>query len=80
MKNRKTYKILTIIGACALFVGFPVNRFYLGLTDGIWGRVFTLNYLFIGAISDLFYMDKAFDEAMTKRGFINTDKRNTTNN
>lgn len=76
MKDRKTYKILTILGACMLFIGFPVNRFYLGLTDGIWGRVFTLNYFFIGALSDLFFMDKMFDEAMAKRGFTNTNIRN----
>jgi len=59
-----------------LFVGFPVNRFYLGLLDGIWGRVFTLNYFFIGAWTDLMYMDKTFDEAMAKRGFMNTNVRN----
>lgn len=76
MKDRKTYKILTIIGTCFLFCGMPVNRFYIGLTDGIWGRVFTLNYFFIGAWIDLFYMDKTFDEAMAKRGFMNTDVRN----
>lgn len=80
MKNRKTYKILTIIGACFLFVGMPVNRFYLGLTDGIFGRVITLNYFFIGAWIDLFYMDKTFDEAMSKRGFMNTSIRNNSNN
>ena len=76
MKNRKTYKTLTIIGACLLFIGLPVNRFYLGLTDGIVLRCLTLNYFFIGAWADLFYMDKTFDEVMTKRGFINTDVRN----
>lgn len=76
MKSRKTFKILTIIGACFLFVGVPVNRFYLGLTDGIAKRVFTLNYFFMGAWTDLFYMDKTFDEAMAKRGFMNTDVRN----
>lgn len=76
MKDRKTYRILTIIGACFLFAGMPVNRFYLGVLDGIWVRVFTLNYLFVGAWADLFYMDKTFDEAMSKRGFQNTGKRN----
>lgn len=76
MKDRKTYKILTIIGACFLFCGIPINRFYLGLTEGIILRTTTLNYIFIGAFADLFFMDKTFDEAMAKRGFINTTVRN----
>ena len=76
MKDRKTYKLLTIIGACFLFCGMPVNRFYLGLTDGIVVRVITFNYIFIGAFADLFFMDKTFDEAMAKRGFTNTNIRN----
>jgi len=76
LKDRKTYKILTIVGACFLFCGIPVNRFYLGLTEGIVLRTITLNFIFIGAFIDLFFMDKTFDEAMTKRGFINTSFRN----
>ena len=76
MKDHKTYKILTIVGACFLFCGIPVNRFYLGLTEGIFLRTITLNFFFIGAFMDLFYMEKTFDEAMAKRGFMNTNIRN----
>ena len=76
MKDRKTYKLLTILGACMIFIGIPVNRFYIGNTKGIFIRTITLNYFFFGAWADLLYMDKAFDEAMTKRGFINTNVRN----
>lgn len=73
MKDRKTYKTLTIIGA---FCGIPINRFYLGLTRGIFFRTITLNYFLIGAWIDLFFMDKTFDEAMAKRGFVNSNIRN----
>ncbi|MGY3778292.1 hypothetical protein [Isobaculum melis] len=75
MKNRKIYKLLTILGACFLFLGMPINRLYIGNTKGILKRCLTLNYLFFGAWSDLFYMDKTFDEAMTSRGFVNTTRR-----
>ncbi len=71
MKDRKTYKILTY---CSFFV--PINRFYIGNTRGIFWRCITLNYCVMGWIPDLLYMDKTFDEAMTKRGFMNTDTRN----
>jgi hypothetical protein len=71
MKDRKTYKILT---ACNLICPIGINRLYLG--TGSFGRIISLDYLYIGAIADLFYMDKAFDEAMAKRGFTNTDIRN----
>lgn len=72
MKNRKTYKILTIIGT---IMPFPMNRMYLG---ELWlGRLVTLNYFFVGGWTDCFYMDKRFDEAMGKRGFSNTDIRNS---
>ncbi len=76
MKDRKTYKTLTIIGACLLFCGIPINRFYLGRTEGILFRTLTFNYFFVGAWLDLLYMDKAFDEAVAKRGFVNTNARN----
>jgi TM2 domain-containing membrane protein YozV len=76
MKDRKIYKTLTIIGACFLFCGIPINRFYLGLTKGIFLRTITLNYFLIGAWIDLFFMDKTFDEAMAKRGFLNSNIRN----
>lgn len=71
MKDRKTYKILTL---CNLLCPIGINRFYLG--TGSFGRVITIDYLYIGAIADLFYMDKTFDEAMAKRGFMNTNTRN----
>lgn len=71
MKNRKTYKVLTII--CTI-MPFPINRMYLG--EKWFKRLITLNYFFIGGIADLFYMDQRFDEAMGKRGFTNTDVRN----
>lgn len=72
MKDRKTYKILTCLG---LLWFFPINRIYLG-EKGVALRFLTLNYFYFGAIADLFYMDKRFDEAMTKRGFNNTEIRN----
>lgn len=71
MKDRKTYKILTL---CNLVCPFAINRFYLG--NATVGRVITMDYFWFGAIADLFYMDKTFDEAMAKRGFTNTDIRN----
>ncbi len=71
MKDRKTYKILTY---CS-FV-FPLNRFYIGKTDGIFWRCMTGNFAVLGWIADLMYMDKTFDEAMAKRGYVNTDARN----
>jgi len=71
MKDRKTYKILTL---CNLICPLAINRFYIG-TGGFW-RVITLDYFYFGALADLFYMDKKFDEAMAKRGFANTDIRN----
>ena len=54
----------------------PLNRFYLGHTKGILTRSITINYMMMGWVGDLFYMDKTFDEAMAKRGFVNTDIRN----
>lgn len=71
MKDRKTYKILTI---CNLFVPFAINRIYLGNTT--LGRIITLDYFYLGALADLFYMDKTFDEAMAKRGYVNINIRN----
>lgn len=71
MKDRKTYKILTY---CSFM--FPINRFYIGRTRGILMRSITCNYVMFGWIGDLMYMDKTFDEAMAKRGFMNTDTRN----
>lgn len=70
MKDRKTYKVLTLIN---LVVPIGINRLYLG-TGGFW-RVVTIDYLYMGAIADLFYIDKAFDEAMAKRGYVNTSMR-----
>lgn len=72
MKDRKVYKILTWLG---LLWFLPINRIYLG-EKGIALRLITLNYCWFGAIADLFYMDKRFDEAMAKRGFVNTETRN----
>lgn len=71
MKDRKTYTILTLI---ALLLPLPMNRIYLG--EKFFGRLITLNYFYFGGISDLFYINKRFDEAMHKRGFTNTDIRN----
>ena len=71
MKDRKTYKILTVV---ALLLPLPMNRIYLG--ERFFGRLITLNYFYIGGIADLFYMDNRFDQAMNKRGFTNTDIRN----
>ena len=71
MKNRKTYKLLT---ACSFVL--PINRWYLGNTKGAIGRSITANYFLMGWLSDLLYMDKMFDEAKAKRGFINTNIRN----
>ena len=71
MKDRRTYKILTV---CNLICPFAINRLYLG--NATLGRVISLDYFFVGAFADLFYMDKTFDEAMTKRGFTNTNIRN----
>ena len=70
MKDRKTYKILTF---CSVM--FPINRFYSG--EKIGARWWTLNYFLAGWIADMLYMDKRFDEAMMKRGFTNTDIRNS---
>jgi len=63
--------MLTYAGLLAPF-GF--NRMYLG--EPFIGRLLTLNYFYFGAVADLFYMDKRFDEAMAKRGFANTNVRN----
>jgi len=71
MKNRKTYTVLTIV---ALLLPLPMNRIYLG--EKFFSRLITLNYFYIGGITDLFYLDKRFDQAMSKRGFTNTDIRN----
>ena len=71
MKDRKTYKILTW---CSFF--FPINRFYIGKTEGILLRCMSGNLMLFGWIGDLLYMDKTFDEAMAKRGYINTTIRN----
>lgn len=70
MKNRATYKILTLVG---LVLPFAMNRMYLG--EPFLLRLFTLNYFLIGAVTDLLYMDKRFDEAMARRGFMNTARR-----
>jgi hypothetical protein len=70
MKDRKAYKILTWL---SWFV--PMNRFYTGERISLL-RVITLNYFMMGVFADLFYMDKRFDEAMARRGFVNTDIRN----
>lgn len=71
MKDRKTYKILTL---CNLICPIGINRFYLGTAS--FGRVISIDYFYFGAIADLLYMDKAFDEAMAKRGFTNNNIRN----
>lgn len=70
MKDRKTYKVLTWLSWFA-----PMNRFYIGERISFL-RIITLNYFMMGVFADLFYMDKRFDEAMAKRGFVNTDIRN----
>lgn len=66
MKDKKTYKILTALGFIWML---PVNRFYLGEKVGFW-RIVTMNYFYMGVIADLLYMDKRFDEAMAKRGYM----------
>jgi hypothetical protein len=38
--------------------------------------VISLDYFWFGAFADLLYMDKNFDEAMAKRGYMNTNVRN----
>lgn len=74
MKNRQTYKVLTIVGAFLLFCTLPINRMYLGEK---WGwRLVSINYFTLGVWADLFYMDKRFDETMAGRGFTNTQIRN----
>lgn len=56
----------------------PMNRFYLGERISIT-RLITLNYFMMGIFADLFYMDKRFDEAMARRGFVNSKIRNLRN-
>lgn len=73
MKDRNTYKILTV---CSWFL--PINRFYLGEKVS-FGRLITFNYFILGIWPDLLYMDKRFDEAMAKRGFMNSNIRNDQN-
>ena len=52
MKNRKTYKVLTILGAFLLFGSLPINRMYLGEK---WGwRLVTMNYFTLGVWLDVF--------------------------
>lgn len=57
-------------------------RLFFRLIAGIIGsnkkilRSFTLNLFFCGWFFDLFYRQQKFDEAMAKRGFMNTDIRN----
>lgn len=70
MKDRKTYKILTLLGLLWII---PVNRMYLGER---WGwRLVTANWFYIGAITDLFYMDNRYDRAVTLRGYVDTTRR-----
>lgn len=70
VKDFKTYQILCWVNlACPI----GLNRLYLG-TGGFW-RLVTLDYIYIGAIASLFYQRKAFDEAMAKRGYVNTSRR-----
>ena len=71
MKDRRAYKILT---ACSFIL--PINRFYLGNLKGMFLRCITMSYFLFGWFIDLLYMNKTFDEAMTKRGFVNTNIRN----
>ena len=71
MKDRKTYKTLTY---CSFIL--PINRWYLGNAKCAIGRSISANYLLMGWIGDMLYMDKTFDEAMAKRGFANTSIRN----
>ena len=70
MKDRKTYKALTLLGLLWII---PVNRMYTGER---WGwRLLTINWFYIGVITDLFYINKRFDETMAGRGFMNTERR-----
>jgi hypothetical protein len=50
--------------------------FYIGNTKGIILRSISCNLLMFGWIDDLLYMDKTFDEAMARRGYVNTNIRN----
>jgi hypothetical protein len=68
VKNRQTYKVLTFLGAFFLFGSLPINRMYLGEKWVL--RLFTFNFMFFGVYADLFYMDKRFDETMTRRGLL----------
>lgn len=70
MKNRTTYKVLSLI---ALGIPLPLNRMYIG--EKWLLRLLTANYFYIGSITDVFYMDKRFDEAMARRGYVNTTRR-----
>ncbi len=65
MKNRSTYKTLTV------FSVVPINRWYLGESAIL--RTITLNYFCFGWFSDLIHMGKTFDEAMAKRGHTKTN-------
>lgn len=65
---------IQILTWCSFF--FPINRFYIGKTEGILLRCMSANLMLFGWISDLLYMDKTFDEAMAKRGYMNTIIRN----
>lgn len=65
MKDRKTYKILTALGLIWIL---PINRMYLGRPWVL--RLLTANWFYIGVVLDLLYMDKHFDEAMAKRGYL----------
>ncbi|MDR3116371.1 MAG: hypothetical protein LBT91_00820 [Bifidobacteriaceae bacterium] len=74
MKNRQTYKMLTYFSFLC-----PLNRIYLG-EKGVIKRILTGNYFCMGWIGDLLYMDKRFNEAMAKQGFMNTQARNKEEN
>ena len=70
MKDIKTFKILT---ACGLIWIIPINRWYLG--EPAIARTITGNWFYFGVVADLLFIDRRFDEAMAKRGYVNTTKR-----
>lgn len=70
MKSKTVYRVLTLV---ALLLPVPFNRMYLG--ESWFLRLITFNYFYLGSLTDLFYMSKRFDEAMARRGYVNTTRR-----
>ncbi|MBP9667521.1 hypothetical protein KBD87_01785 [Candidatus Saccharibacteria bacterium] len=71
MKNFNTFKILTLLG---VFWILPINRLYIGVKRGLFLRVITFNYLWLGAIYDCFAIGKIFNEAVPKPKTVNNNE------